>query len=104
MIAAWDTAASPQGLPTRTDLWAGPGTPLSYLNGKTNKFASERFSLRLVNIKRDSWKAVRAGEMRMNTTIQENRTWSTTHPISAEDKTAMSAIRAIVEPNKGRLQ
>ena len=40
----------------------------------------------------------------MNTTIPENRTWSTTHRISAEDKTAMSAMRAIVEPNKGRLQ
>ncbi len=26
------------------------------------------------------------------------------HPISAEDKTAMAAMRAIVEPNKGRLQ
>src|SRR5258707_10340474 len=26
------------------------------------------------------------------------------HPISAEDKTAMAAIRAIVEPNKGLLQ
>jgi len=31
----------------------------------------------------------------MNTTIQENRTWSTTHRISAEDKTAMSAMRVI---------
>jgi len=40
----------------------------------------------------------------MNTTIQENRTWSTTHRISAEDKTAMAAMRVIVEPNKGRLQ
>jgi hypothetical protein len=40
----------------------------------------------------------------MNTTIQENRTWSTTHRISAEDKTAMSAMRVIVETNKGRLQ
>ena len=40
----------------------------------------------------------------MNTTIQENRTWSTTHRISAEDKTAMSAMRVIVEPHKGRLQ
>jgi monoterpene epsilon-lactone hydrolase len=40
----------------------------------------------------------------MNTTIQENRTWSTTHRISAGDKTAMSAMRVIVEPNKGRLQ
>jgi len=37
-------------------------------------------------------------------TIQENRTWSTTHRISAEDKTAMSAMRVIVEPNKGLLQ
>ena len=26
------------------------------------------------------------------------------HPISPEDKTAMAAMRAIVEPNKGRLQ
>src|SRR5580700_8894113 len=42
--------------------------------------------------------------MPMNTTIQENRTWSTTHRISAEDKTAMSALRTIVEPNKGRLR
>ena len=40
----------------------------------------------------------------MNTTIQENRTRSTTHRISAEDKTAMDAMRAIAEPNKGRLQ
>ena len=40
----------------------------------------------------------------MNSTLQENRTWSTTHRISAEDKTAMSAMRIIVEPNKGRLQ
>jgi hypothetical protein len=35
--------------------------------------------------------------------IQENRTWSTTHRIGSEDKTAMSAMRLIVEPNKGRL-
>ena len=40
----------------------------------------------------------------MNTTIQENRTWSTTHRISAEDKTAMSDMRVVVEPDKGRLQ
>ena len=40
----------------------------------------------------------------MDTTIQENRTWSTTHRISAEDKTAMSAMRVVVEPNKERLQ
>jgi monoterpene epsilon-lactone hydrolase len=104
MIAAWDTAASPRGLPRRTDLWADLGTPLSYLNGKSNKFASQSFSLRLVNICRDSWKANRAGKVPMKTTIQENRTWSTTHRISAEDKTAMSAMRIIVEPNKGSLQ
>ena len=40
----------------------------------------------------------------MNTTVQENRTWSTTHRISEEDEAAMTAMRAIVEPNKGRLQ
>jgi epsilon-lactone hydrolase len=41
----------------------------------------------------------------MQTTIQRNREkeriW---HPISKEDKAAMTAMRAIVEPNKGRLQ
>jgi hypothetical protein len=63
MIAAWDTAASPRGLPTRTDLRVDPGTPLSYLNGKTNKSASKLFSLRLVNISSDSWNADRAGKM-----------------------------------------
>ena len=40
----------------------------------------------------------------MNTTIQENRTWSTTHRISAEDKTAIAAMRVVVEPNKGGLR
>ena len=40
----------------------------------------------------------------MNTTIQENRTWSTTHRISAEDETAMAALRAIAESNKGRIE
>ena len=40
----------------------------------------------------------------MNSTLQENRTWSTTHRISAEDETAMAAMRAIAEPNKGRLE
>jgi epsilon-lactone hydrolase len=53
---------------------------------------------------RDSLKASRAGEIPMNTTVQENRTWSITHRVSAEDKTAMSAMRVIAEPNKGRLQ
>ena len=40
----------------------------------------------------------------MNSTLQENRTWSTTHRISAEDETAMAVLRAIAEPNKGRLE
>lgn len=31
-------------------------------------------------------------------------TWSVLHPITAEDATAMAAMRALVEPNKGRLQ
>ena len=40
----------------------------------------------------------------MNSTLQENRAWSTTHRISAEDETAMAVLRAIAEPNKGRLE
>jgi monoterpene epsilon-lactone hydrolase len=40
----------------------------------------------------------------MKSTIQKNRPWSTFHRISAEDNAAMAAMRAIVEPNKGRLQ
>jgi epsilon-lactone hydrolase len=44
----------------------------------------------------------------MNTNTQQSvtptRPWSTTHPISSGDQAAMSAMRAIVEPNKGRLQ
>src|ERR1700735_4503926 len=43
----------------------------------------------------------------MKTTLQEKRdmigSWSLFHPINAQD-TAMVAMRAIVEPNKGRLQ
>jgi len=31
-------------------------------------------------------------------------TWSATHPTTAEDKVAMTAMRAIVEPLKGKLQ
>lgn len=34
----------------------------------------------------------------------EKQNATTFHPISAEDKTAMASLRAIVEPNKGRLQ
>jgi acetyl esterase/lipase len=30
--------------------------------------------------------------------------WSSTHPITAEDKVAMAALRAMVEPLKGTLQ
>jgi hypothetical protein len=37
-------------------------------------------------------------------TILPADTWSVLHPIAAEDATAMAAMRAIVEPNKGRLQ
>ena len=41
----------------------------------------------------------------MQTTTQQDREaeriW---HPVSKEDKTAMAAMRAIVEPNKGYLQ
>lgn len=44
----------------------------------------------------------------MRTIIEDNfltrHNGTVFHPISAEDKTAMAAIRAAVEPNKGRLQ
>jgi epsilon-lactone hydrolase len=41
----------------------------------------------------------------MQTTTQRNReTERTWHPISKEDQAAMTAMRAMVEPNKGRLQ
>jgi hypothetical protein len=44
----------------------------------------------------------------MNTTLQQNKemidSWSLFHPISTRDTAAMVAMRAIVEPNKGRLQ
>jgi acetyl esterase/lipase len=44
----------------------------------------------------------------MQTQTQGNNvtagTWSVLHPITAEDAAAMDAMRAIVEPNKGRLQ
>jgi epsilon-lactone hydrolase len=38
------------------------------------------------------------------TTQQDRETERIWHPISKEDKAAMTAMRAIVEPNKGRLQ
>ena len=40
-------------------------------------------------------------------TLLENHvaaTWTVLHPFSAEDQATMVAMRAIVEPNKGRLQ
>ena len=44
----------------------------------------------------------------MKTTLQGNRdrieVWSEFHPIDAGDRAAMVAMRAIVEPNKGRLE
>jgi acetyl esterase/lipase len=80
------------------------GTPIYYLNGKENKNASKSFSLRLVNITRRFAESDRAGGEHMKTTIRENRPWSTIHTISEEDNAAMAAMRAIVEPNKGRLQ
>jgi monoterpene epsilon-lactone hydrolase len=44
----------------------------------------------------------------MNAILQQNRdmigTWSLFHPMNAQDTAAMVAMRAIVEPNKGRLQ
>lgn len=40
----------------------------------------------------------------MKATIQGNRPWLAIHAISAEDNAAMLAMRAIVEPNKGRMQ
>jgi hypothetical protein len=41
----------------------------------------------------------------MQTTTQQDReTGRTWHPISKEDEAAMTAMRVIVEPNKGRLQ
>jgi epsilon-lactone hydrolase len=39
----------------------------------------------------------------MSTAWQENRIWSTKHPVSAEDSTAMAAVRVAAGPNKGRL-
>ncbi len=40
-------------------------------------------------------------------TVREHHStasWLVQHPSSAEDQAAMAAIRAIVEPNKGKLQ
>jgi epsilon-lactone hydrolase len=35
---------------------------------------------------------------------QDPTSWSATHPTTAEDKVAMAALRAMVEPLKGKLQ
>ena len=42
----------------------------------------------------------------MQTIREDGRTdrWQVQHPLSAEDEAAMAAMRAIVEPNKGKLQ
>jgi monoterpene epsilon-lactone hydrolase len=41
----------------------------------------------------------------MNTVFSQNTApWFATHPASAEDKVAMAALRAMVEPLKGKLQ
>ena len=41
----------------------------------------------------------------MNAVLSPNpASWSSTHPITAEDKIAMAALRAMVEPLKGKLQ
>ena len=41
----------------------------------------------------------------MNAVLSSNpASWSSTHPITAEDKVAMAALRAMVEPLKGKLQ
>lgn len=39
-----------------------------------------------------------------STSLDQAATWSTKHPFSAADKKAMTGLRAMVEPNKGRLQ
>jgi epsilon-lactone hydrolase len=41
----------------------------------------------------------------MNSVSSQNKAaWSVTHPVTAEDKVAMAALRAMVEPLKGKLQ
>ena len=40
----------------------------------------------------------------MSNSILEPTAWSVLHPVTPADKTAMTAVRAIVEPNKGRLK
>jgi acetyl esterase/lipase len=40
----------------------------------------------------------------MPNSILEPTAWSVLHPVTPADKTAMTAMRAIVEPNKGRLK
>jgi monoterpene epsilon-lactone hydrolase len=40
----------------------------------------------------------------MQTLLVDHASWLVHHPLSAEDKDSMAAMRAIVEPNKGKLQ
>ena len=36
--------------------------------------------------------------------VHSTASWLVDHPFSADDQIAMAAMRAIVEPNKGKLQ
>jgi epsilon-lactone hydrolase len=38
------------------------------------------------------------------TSIAKLNSWMENHPVTQQDKDAMAAMRAIVEPNKGRMQ
>jgi monoterpene epsilon-lactone hydrolase len=41
----------------------------------------------------------------MNASLSQHpKAWSTTHPLTVEDKAAMAALRSMVEPMKGKLQ
>ena len=40
----------------------------------------------------------------MQTPTEQTNAWTTLHPFSKQDQAAMAAMRAIVEPNKGKLQ
>jgi len=40
----------------------------------------------------------------MKALLEHHASWLVHHPLSAEDKDSMAAMRAIVEPNKGKSQ
>ena len=40
----------------------------------------------------------------MQTLRASANAWTTVHPVSKQDQAAMAAMRAVVEPNKGKLQ